>query len=432
MESRTCSLGRLEVNILLVAHGFPPHQIGGTQLHTLDLALALIARGYGVDVLCPGRADQGAPGDVLTEDVQGVRVFRLLMREPARDPGPEEFRLAYDNPHAEAGFRKIVRRIRPDLVHFHHFHDLSASMALAAREMGVPSVLTLHDLWVLCEQPHFLRPDLNYCQEGPVDPAACAACLAGRRPGWNLSGRPEVLAECFRERLEFMRAAVASLSGVVCLGRFQAERLTAFGMRPQRIFHVPLGLPPLPRRRPFHHPASEGADIRLVCLGIVAPSKGTDLVVKALGLAGWEGFRLDVHGILCDQAYYDAMRSMHPPDRVHWHGGYLPKDLPDILAATDAVVMPSRSENTPLVVMESLEHGVPVVGADVGGVVEMLGHGSWGLTFANGDQAGLARQLGRLRNESGLLARLRANIPPLRSIGDETSDLIVVYRECLG
>lgn len=418
------------MKILMTAHGFPPRQIGGTQLHTLDLALALRARGHQVEVLCPERTGEDQAGRMWTEEVQGVRAHRLAVPEPAGNPGPEDFRLTYDNPLAEGAFRRLARELGPDMVHFHHFFDLSASMALAARDMGLPAALTLHDLWVLCEQPHFLLPDLTYCQAGPISPQACADCLAGRRPGWSLARSPEVLRECFRERQDFLRAAVASLSGVVCLAGFQARRLAAHGFAPRATWRAPLGLPASARlARP--RPRRPGDDIRLACLGLVAPSKGTDLVVTALGLAGWEGFRLDAHGIVCDQVYLEAMRRSHPPGRVRWRGGYLPKDLPGILAEADAVVMPSRSENTPLVVMESLGAGKPVVGADVGGVAEMLGRGRWGLVFANGDAPDLARALARLRDEPGLLETLRDNVPAQRTIEDEAVDLEAVYRQCL-
>lgn len=157
------------MHILLTAHGFPPHQIGGTQLHTLDMAKALVARHHQVAVFCPGRCEPGEAGTITGETVDGVPVHRLLLPPLPADPDQEAFRRTYRYPLAETGFREIVRRVRPDLVHFHHFFELSASMAMAARDLGLPAVLTLHDLWILCEQPHLLRPDLAYCQDGPAD-----------------------------------------------------------------------------------------------------------------------------------------------------------------------------------------------------------------------------------------------------------------------
>lgn len=418
------------MRVLLTAHGYPPRQIGGTQLHTQDLALALAARGHAVDVLCPGRPEPGEGQGWAVETVHGVAVHRLLLPPSPPDPDPEDFRRTWHDPRAEAAFRELAARLAPDIVHFHHFFDLSASLATAAREMGLPALLTLHDLWVLCEQPHFLRPNLDFCREGPADPQACAACLAGRRPHWRLCASPEVLTACFRQRLEAMRRAVEALTGVVCLARFQADRLAAHGLNPRRIWHVPLGLP-LPAARPAPPPPQAGRDLRLACLGIVTPTKGTDLAVQAMALAGWRGMTLDVHGLVCDQGYLERLRAQHPPERVNWRGTYLPGDLPAILSGVDALVMPSRSENTPLVVLESLGLGVPVVGPDVGGVPEMLGFGRWGLVFRSGDAASLARQLERLRDEPGLLHSLRAAIPPQRSLDDEVDALEAVYRDCL-
>jgi glycosyltransferase involved in cell wall biosynthesis len=72
------------------------------------------------------------------------------------------------------------------------------------------------------------------------------------------------------------------------------------------------------------------------------------------------------------------------------------RDVPDLLAATDAAVCCSDFEGTPLSVMEYMGAGTPVVASDVGGLPELVEHGIHGLLFEPRSASGLATALGEL------------------------------------
>jgi glycosyltransferase involved in cell wall biosynthesis len=54
------------------------------------------------------------------------------------------------------------------------------------------------------------------------------------------------------------------------------------------------------------------------------------------------------------------------------------EDMPTLYRAIDAVALPSRNEGTPVVLIEALACGVPVIAAAVGGVSDVLNNGQWG------------------------------------------------------
>jgi len=82
-------------------------------------------------------------------------------------------------------------------------------------------------------------------------------------------------------------------------------------------------------------------------------------------------------------------------------------DVPAVLAALDILVLPSTdAEVLPLVVMEALAAGRPVVATSVGGVPEMIEDGVSGLLVPPGDADALAAALRRLTGDATLRARL--------------------------
>lgn len=80
--------------------------------------------------------------------------------------------------------------------------------------------------------------------------------------------------------------------------------------------------------------------------------------------------------------------------------------VPDLLAAATMVVLPSFGEALPISLLEAMATGVPVIGSDVPGILELVEDGRNGLIAATGDAAALAAAITRILNDDGLAARL--------------------------
>ncbi|MBK5413351.1 glycosyltransferase family 4 protein [Pseudomonas sp. TH31] len=75
----------------------------------------------------------------------------------------------------------------------------------------------------------------------------------------------------------------------------------------------------------------------------------------------------------------------------------------------DALVISSRTEGTPMILLEAMQAGVPVVAFGVGGIPDVLEDRHNGLLAAPTDSAALARQIGTLLSEPALARELSNN-----------------------
>ncbi|HEX4805839.1 MAG TPA: glycosyltransferase [Conexibacter sp.] len=78
------------------------------------------------------------------------------------------------------------------------------------------------------------------------------------------------------------------------------------------------------------------------------------------------------------------------------------------LPTFDAFALPSLWEGMPLVILEAMHAGLPVVASDVGSVAEAVADGETGFVVAPGDEAALRERLGRLLRDPALRARMGA------------------------
>ena len=138
-------------------------------------------------------------------------------------------------------------------------------------------------------------------------------------------------------------------------------------------------------------PPFEGT-LKIAYLGNIVPFKGAHVILReVLRLPDPGRAEVHIYGRPVNEAYHEEVTRLAlelPEGRVVLHGGYRSdKELQEILSTVHLVVFPSLwEENYPLVVRETLLHGVPVVGSTLGGVPEAIEDGVTGFLF---DRSGL-------------------------------------------
>ncbi len=138
------------------------------------------------------------------------------------------------------------------------------------------------------------------------------------------------------------------------------------------------------------------------------PVKGHDILMRALALVKQRGVCLTVvtAGDGAERAPIEALASSLGlgPEHVRFLG--FRSDVPDLLAAADFFVLPSRMEGLPLAVLEAMSHGLPIVTTRIGGNPEVVTDGEHGLLVPIEDPAALAAALARFAEDPELRRKL--------------------------
>jgi glycosyltransferase involved in cell wall biosynthesis len=159
-----------------------------------------------------------------------------------------------------------------------------------------------------------------------------------------------------------------------------------------------------------------GAGGALLCVGAVTFEKGHDILLDALeSISELSWHCTCVGGLNRDPAFVEGLRRRSLDgglgERVSFPGPRTGADLGRSYGSADLLVVASRAESYGLVVSEALARGLPVIAAEVGGVVEALGEGTAttrpGLLVAPEDPVALADALSAWLGDAELRKRFR-------------------------
>jgi glycosyltransferase involved in cell wall biosynthesis len=190
--------------------------------------------------------------------------------------------------------------------------------------------------------------------------------------------------------------------------------------------------------------ATTSGGARLLCVAVVAPHKGHDLLVTALAKIAELGFSCRCVGSLQrDPPFVAQLREQIDgyglADRVHLAGCRTGAALDAEYASADLMVLASRREAYGMVVTEALARGIPVLATAVGGLPEALGTAvdgdRPGLLVPPDDSTALAAALRCWLTDTGLRERLRHNAHSRRATltgwGDTVHAVLHVLRGVL-
>ena len=95
-------------------------------------------------------------------------------------------------------------------------------------------------------------------------------------------------------------------------------------------------------------------------------------------------------------------------DNIKTHGPLYGNDKNDLLKKADAMVFPTLDDCFPLVVLEGMQHKLPVIASDEGAIPDMIIHGSTGLLQEKGNSEAFAAAMQTLADNPGMAEQMGA------------------------
>lgn len=329
------------VRVLFATTAFPARDGDPRGHHVFSLAKQIVSAGASVSVVAPA-----APGCAMAENLSGIDVTRFsywpfrgtqlatgvsgivpnLRAHPALalQVLPLTLRMARAVGSLVGGF---------DIIHAHWVYPTGLVSLRAARSAGVPLVVTAHG------------GDVN---------------MAAKVPGLR----------------QLARRVANAADRVLAVSDDLAGKLIDIGVNPDCIEVVPLGVD-VPR---FSRDGVVTARPRVVYVGSLIERKNVAALIEALHVLPRGLVDADIVGDGPERGRLEELVSrLAVGEDVTFHGALAPSEAHRIAGRADMLVLPSRSEGRPVVVMEAMAAGVPVIASDIPGTRELVVDGESGV-----------------------------------------------------
>lgn len=361
-----------ESNALRVLYISNSIAMGGMEIHMLDLARAMVARGNSIMAVVPTLSELDSHASQLVE--AGVRVERLNI------DGAQSFtQLA----QAWMQLRRWVVEFKPDVVHQHRTGPFHGKWAvLAARSAGARVIVATE------HQPAYrlsgARRWVNRLIDAFVD---------------------RIITVSETDRAQQIQVTDRSANRIVAIHNgIDIQKFVPPSRQEMALRRQALGIP--------------GDALVIGTLARLAPQKGITYLASALGrlpgnwvalIAGDGPLRRDLE---------QQTKQLGIDSRVRFLG--FCAEPTHVLSTFDVFVLPSEWESFGLAPVEAMAMGKPVILSRVGGMSELVIDGESGIYVASGDVTALASALAIVLNDALLRDRLgkagRARVEKLFSL----------------
>lgn len=355
-----------QLKFALVTTFYPPFHFGGDAIYVQNQAQALVRRGHKVDVIHtidPYIALGGEASSASQLEQNNITVYRLCSKFPRLSC------LATHQLGTPIVHRKRIKDLlslgKYDVINFHNISLVGGPGVL--RYGSAIKIYTTHEHWLVCPTHILWKNNREICQS-----KACIRCSISYRRPPQLWRYTNLLKRCAKH-----------VDAFLALSDFSAKMHHRFGFHTP--FHkFPSTVPSTPEENTRPQTMSNrNQRPYFLYVGRLEAIKGIEDIIPAFRDFPQADLIIAGDGSL-DSELKSLAGNAH---NIKFIGKVDQSNLASLYKGAVAVVVPSRCiEVFPLVVLEALREGTPVLARDTGPLPEIISESGCGATFKDGAQ----------------------------------------------
>ena len=433
------------MKIILCLHHFLPEFVGGTEIYVANLARQFLQAGIEVVVVIPNLGIDAAEEYFY----EGIRVIKYAENSIEDRP----MILGKKKPCGLEIFSQIVKKEKPDLVHFHELapgRGINIFHVEEIRKLKIPLVITFHVPFYTCLRGSLLYRGQQKC-DGEIIIKRCSACMYQQK---NINGIKAFILNSLAMGLFNLNIDSTSLNSsagtalgfpfvidkmkkdlirlsflaekIVVIANWYQQVLKRNSVPDNKLVFIKQGLPNQEIRRVNKSPFA--VPLRVIYIGRITPLKGLHLLIDSVLKIPSDKVELDIYGSEKDTTYVNECKGKTRFNRnIKWKGLVSSLEVISTLSSYDILCVPSSFEMSPLVIQEAFAAGTPVIASNVYGNAEHIREGENGWLFDLSDENDLRNKLENLIARPELVNNARKRITPVNSFDKVGKEHVEVY-----
>ena len=276
---------------------------------------------------------------------------------------------------AKNKFEELVIKEKPDLVHLHIFqHQISPSILDICKKHNIPTVYTAHDLKMICLNYKMMHHGkiCEDCKDGHMYHCAQNKCVK--------SSFAKSCINVVEGYFHKIRKSYDAIDYIITPSEFYRNKFIEFGVATNRVVHIPNFLD---RDKPYVN-KTEDSEKYFLYFGRLSEEKGILTLLKAMQSINTLLYIVGSGPLKEEIEKYVDENSL---DNIKILGFKSGQELIDIVGNAKAVILPSEwYENGPYSAIEALQLGIPIIGANIGGIPELINENGYLYNSGNVDE----------------------------------------------
>lgn len=296
---------------------------------------------------------------------------------------------------AKRKMNELIDDVRPSICHAHNIYtQLSPSILDALRSRKIPVVMTVHDY-------HLVSPSYTLWIEGRGQDVRRLGIVSGSLTRFHKNSLAASFAQIAAFRLhQLLRIYERSISRFICPSLFMRDQMLKAGFPEYKLVVNPYGIVSEQYAPRFDH------DGYVLFVGRLSEEKGVETIIAAASALPEIRFR--IVGTGPQEEYLHALA--HAYSNVEFLGFQSGEALADLYQGAAMVLLPSQwHEVSPLVMLEAMAYGKPMIASNVGGVPEVVSDRHTGLLVSPMDIKGWIEAIARLWDDRDLRESIGRN-----------------------